>query len=240
MQVGLDVDDRQPLTLDLLPTGNWCHQGVWDDGSCFFHSLACIIDYEGYHAMSKKQKKSAGHNLRKAIRECLTAGSWAAVLAEHKMNGPPYEVVAKQLDNIKTWADYWMILFTFHMLQLNVIFYDLSKGGKPYCGVTHVRPSKNLSCGQLPSFGWKLCGIIWIKHCHFEPICLDNQFLFDPSKSPGSELIDYYDKHGECPIPTTEVLQRVGLENRKIVGGAFRSIWLRSVQGSRRDGFNVA
>lgn len=235
----LNVDDTEPISLDILPSEHeWERRGVWDDGSCFFHSLACIINYNGYHAMSKKQKITSGHALRKAVRECLTAATWQAVLKEHDLDkiGPSFEVVANDLDNNKTWANYWSILFTFHMLELNVVFYDLSKRGMPYCGVTHVKPSKSLSCGQLPRFGWKLCGVLWLKHCHFEPLCCKGKFLFDPKASPGSDMIKSYDMHGQCPIPTKPVLQVIAKQN--LAGGAgdasgdasrgaFRRIWSR-------------
>lgn len=224
---GLNVDRTTPVPDSFkhtyLTDGHWIRRGVWDDGSCFYHSLACVVNYqpEGlppYHEASRDTKKTIGRKLREDVRRSLSEKVWVSICRSYGLEGvaPNYTKLCDELRGHKTWANYWTILLTFHMLHLNVVFYDMAKGGKPYCGVTNVSPEKEdprllSSCAsKLPDMNWRVCCILWLSHSHFEPIGFETdagvQFHFAPGEGIGKSVIERYLEAGECPLPKTAVL----------------------------------
>ena len=219
---GLALDEFAPLPfgfqLKYLPSvrGRWGRFGVGDDGSCFYHSIAAIVNYQGYHSQPRSQKIKIGRRLRQDVRACLSEEVWNAIVSEHgiQQHAPPFQKLQSEMLGFKTWANFWTILFTFHMLRLNVVFYDMSRGGQPYCGVTNVVPQKKRDprslapqAAKLPNMNWSTCGICWIQHTHFEPICIDGtQFCWSSTSTIGRELIKKYEEQSVCPASRDAVL----------------------------------
>lgn len=212
---GLRVDEYQEAPLifqrKFLPTVSgshtWGRRGVWDDGSCFYHTVAAITNYQDYHKKSKRQKQAIGRELRQAVRRCLSEKAWRAILREHHLEAgaPPFQTLCSEMAGFRTWANYWTILFTFHMLHLNVIFYDMDNNGFPYCGITGLIPTKvdprSLApeAAALPDMRWRVCGIYWVQHMHFEPLVLNQtEYHWDPASPIGRGLIDRYMRFGSC------------------------------------------
>lgn len=224
----LDVDKVKALPHHLkaryFGDGDWVQVGVHADGSCFFHSLACIINYQApglpcYRDASRAQKQRLGLHLRGTVCRCLTKKGWRAMCAAHGIEelAPDWARVRDDLNTHATWANYWMILFTLNLLNLNGVFYDIRNDGRPYCGVTDaVKTGSDLratvaGASDLPNLQFQLCTILWLDHCHFEAAGLRVKgsdrvvFLHDPDGEPGRTILAKYYDHGTCRLPEHDV-----------------------------------
>jgi hypothetical protein len=134
--------------------------GVDDDGSCYYHSLAAILNFENWHHTPLEKRIDLGHQLRLMLRGGVTKRTWL-----NYWNGkgvstsrvPNMSRVVEQMSSYTTWADVYAIMFTQHILGTNLIVIDLSLG-EIYCG-THNPQKMN-----------QTMIICWINHSHFEPI----------------------------------------------------------------------
>ena len=139
-----------------------------DDGSCFFHSLACACNIDRYDNQDVPGKIKIGHNLRKLIEKSLSHKSWTRFWKQKKLPTnikiPTYETIRKELSNTKTWAHVYMILYVQDVMNLNIIFFDAT-AGSIYCGVK----GKPFSTTVF---------ILWINRVHFEPIVRIQKFRF--------------------------------------------------------------
>lgn len=133
--------------------------GVDDDGSCYYHSLACGLNFEGYHSMEKKDRIHQGHLLRKMFEESLTPTTWLNYWNGQGISTkqvPDINEMKRQMSKTKIWANVYSIMFTMWLLGLNLIVFDQTTG-EIYCG-THNNTYGNTIF------------ICWIQHSHFEPI----------------------------------------------------------------------
>ena len=224
----LDVDKVKTLPDQLkaryLGDGDWVQVGVHADGSCFFHSLACIINYQVpglpcYRDASRAEKQRIGLRLRSTICQCFTKEAWTATCAAHGIQelAPGWTRMRDDLKARATWANYWIILFTLNLLNLNGVFYDIKNDGRPYCGVTDVvKTGSDLraivpDAAELPDLQLQLCTVLWLDHCHFEAAGLRVDggdrivFLHDPESEPGRTILAKYYDHGTCQLPEYDV-----------------------------------
>ena len=134
--------------------------GVHDEGNCFYDTMACALNMGNYFDSTLEQRRSTGIALRKTILKHNTAKSWESFWASQNVGldaVPPLKTVWKQMDNRKTWADVYSILYTCDRLKINLIVFDVEKGGI-YCGTYKYNPSQTTIL------------MAWIGHMHFSPI----------------------------------------------------------------------
>jgi hypothetical protein len=111
--LSVDASERTPpfFAHKYLPPAadGWHRRGVWADGSCFYHSLACIIDYEAngkrYHQASRRDKCAIGHALRRDVMACLTPDSWDRLCRAHGIQGlgPCCSKMRKEMQCMRAW-----------------------------------------------------------------------------------------------------------------------------------------
>lgn len=137
-----------------------------DDGSCFFHALAvCLSNAKGMDA-----DDSAGLELRRAIARTINKRDWKAFWENEKglKYYPTSKSLRKMMDNPSTWADVWIILWTAHVLGINILFWD-SKTDDLYCGLDDDGMDERSS-----AYIW------WANNVHFEPIVVLSKDLRHP------------------------------------------------------------
>ena len=154
--------------------------GVWDDGSCFFHSIASALNYKGYNQLSPDKRRVAGRRLRCGVWKHLNQLAWAKVWARRGIDpGAVHRELADMktmFADHKTWADVHMILYVMDKLNINVIFFDL-ENESIYCGV------RGYDAGRQQTVL-----IAWVGHTHFEPLC-----RLDPSTQAYQSLFSSKD-----------------------------------------------
>jgi len=98
------------------------------DGSCFFHSLFSI--FLKYRNMSSSDKKSYVYRFRKALANRLTFDSFCSLptfepLVKHLNDKiPVYNEFITRLSSPSEWACNYIISYTAHVLNLNIIVLD--------------------------------------------------------------------------------------------------------------------
>lgn len=168
--------------------------GVDDDGSCFYHTLCAALNINDWHGKSKEKRIHLGHQLRAKILNALTKKTWLNYwhgkgVRTKGTKVPSIDHMKKILKNNTAWADVYAIMFTMHILNLNLIVFDM-KQGVIYCG-THD-PKKTVDT----------VFICWISHAHFEPIVYvgkDNvKGKFGVENPILKHVIEKYNEQG-CP-----------------------------------------
>jgi hypothetical protein len=174
-----------PELFKKLQENNWAlvRYGQHDEGSCFFHSLAEILDYQAKFTNASRLKSvQSGRDLRQAIMNSVTTSedyySFWEGKGLKKSEVPSPDVLREKLSNISVWAELFMCVWAFHRANINLIFYDMEAQGAPYCGVS-VDTQKCKKCvdnwddvHKIPNGRGRLAMIAWIRHSHFEPIFL--------------------------------------------------------------------
>ena len=185
-------------------TSCWVRLGVdGGSGSCFFHSLASILDYHGYLQADVMQRRGLAVQLRRSFIPLLDESDVA--LIDQEMGKPSagadihreVEEERAALANPDVWASEAMIRFVMRELGVNLVFIDMGKC-HAYCGVQGDEAladlHKHAPVSQPTGF------IAWTNsRTHFEPIgrirergdgrrvddmgAADVQFLFDPAAS---------------------------------------------------------
>ena len=164
---------------------NWAlvRYGEHDEGSCFFHTLAEILNYQDKFTKPTRHKGvHSGRELRQAIMNSVTKSDEYYSFWEGKglkrSEVPSPDTLREKLSNVSVWAELFMCVWAFHRANINIIFYDMEMQGAPYCGVS-VDTEKCKTCVDnwdnhfhIPNGHGRLAMIAWIKHSHFEPIFL--------------------------------------------------------------------
>ena len=168
--------------------------GVDDDGSCFFHTLVSALNFNNWHGKKNSQKVHLGHELRYMLRDAVTKKTWGNYwngrgVSTRKI--PKMKKVIEELSNYRVWANVYTIMFSMHMLDLNIIVFDMSSG-QIYCG-THNPINAN-----------NTIFICWINHSHFEPIVMvdDNNNVvgkFSKKDKVFKYVLKKYKEQG-CPL----------------------------------------
>ena len=183
--------------------------GTNQDGSCFYHTLATVINYDGYFWENAKKQREMGRTFRKIMHDTLTRDAWKRFWDGKKVSMdregfPSLDEIKEQISNPRTWADVFAIMYVCDRLNLNVLVFDLNAGGL-YCG-TH-----------FPKPGRPTLLMAWVHNAHFEPILefdtdtLHVRTLFS-TRPDGRSILDHilrmYEKEG-CPSVTIhEILRR--------------------------------
>ena len=181
--------------------------GTNADGSCFYHTLGMVINYEGYWEKNAKEQQRLGKEFRRVIFDSITAEAWGRFWQKNKVAAkdvPDLEEIRNQIENPSTWADVFSILFVVDVLGLNILVFDVS-AGKLYCG-THNPSAKRPTILMA-----------WVHNAHFEPLLefdtetLKVKTLFSRRKD-GRSVLDHilrlYAKEG-CPkITIHQILRR--------------------------------
>ena len=194
----LDMNATRPVPDDLArrifpevvvrsPWDICCH-GVHDDGSCWWHSLAIALNFDGAFTRPPHEQIACGHRLRALVRATITDEAtwrrfWERLGVAAGVPPTAASVRAKLSDN-SVWSDFFICVYSFSLLGANAIFVDMETG-EPYCGVTHdVRIPREVAavCGhdatcanalaRLPNARGALVVIAWKQYAHFEPIVL--------------------------------------------------------------------
>ena len=155
------------------------------DGSCFFHTLAQILNHDdAFVQRNESLKLASGLDLRKRLHDHLDQTSdadWTAFWDSQGIpaSAAPTRVVMKErLSQPAVWADQWAIVWAMKSLKTNPVFIDMSFGGSPYCGISddpRRRTPSSLRGGSapsLPSGNWRSCLIGWYDRAHFQPLVL--------------------------------------------------------------------
>lgn len=188
--------------------------GTNADGSCFYHTLGMVVNYEGYWAKSAKEQQRLGKEFRRVIFDSITDEAWARFWRKNKVTTkdvPNLSEIKNQIKNPSTWADVFSILFVVDVLGLNILVFDMS-AGKLYCG-THNPNAKRPTILMA-----------WIHNAHFEPLLefdtetLKVRTLFSRRKD-GRSVLDHilrmYAQEG-CPnITIHHILKRRQRMRRK-------------------------
>ena len=196
-----------PGIRSFFPDGhNMVRVGVDDDGSCFYHTLVAGLNINNWHSMILKERYHHGLNLRKKIAEYLSETTWRKYWAGKGVSAkavPSVEKMKKDLNNYRTWADVYAIMYVAHVLGLNVLVFDFVSE-QIYCG-THNEDNTN-----------NTLFIAWIEHSHFEPILEitkeNNVFGSFDKKSPVLGFVMNKYKEQGCPAVS---LQQILLRARR-------------------------
>jgi len=173
------------VLFEKLKQHNWAlvRYGEHDEGSCFFHTLAEVLNYQDKFTKPTSHKAvHSGRDLRQAIMNSVTKSDEYYSFWEGKglkmSEVPSPDTLRKKLSNVSVWAELFMCVWAFHRANINIIFYDMEMQGAPYCGVS-VDTDKCKKCVDnwdhhfhIPNGHGRLAMIAWIKHSHFEPIFL--------------------------------------------------------------------
>lgn len=186
-----------------FPRGTWRREGVGDDGSCFFHSLARILNFSDYVNHHPRNRNRLGHNLRRLLREKVTSKSWFDFWK--RMRVPAHRVptcfeIRERMRKPSQWADVYMISWIMDYLGLSLYFFDTAND-RVYCGV------RNRACPGPDDCDAGF--ILWIDHSHFEPIgrCgepgdassgVPSEYLLRPDDPHVSHVERVYEQADRC------------------------------------------
>ena len=175
--------------------------GVHDDGSCFFHTVCCALNFSNCQGKSASARQRIGHQFRRMVQHKLSQESWDGIWQRRKVRDrgllPKVNKVRSMLGNTKTWADVYMIFLTMDLYDLNLIFFD-GNSDQIYCGVRGLAPHKQ-----------RTLLVLWVNHAHFEPIVREERggartFLYPEGDAFISNLMkQYHTKH--CPGPQDDI-----------------------------------
>ena len=187
--------DRRPLeTGDVqeLPTEiqkkwfnsseGFARMGVNGEGSCFFHSVLCILNPHNFINLPESEQIEIANKFRCSFSkqftlnefEKLTESPSSSSISKSKLE-KEFKKSQKVFCEPKVWADETNIRIVSRLLNLNIVFLDLSKRNDVYCNMHGEESLKNLEeCDPVRDL--QKTGIIaWIDKSHFEPIVrIDN------------------------------------------------------------------
>jgi hypothetical protein len=178
-------------------TGTYARMGVEGDGSCFFHSVCVILDIDGYVQQPKAKQSEIAHTFRCQFQRAFSESQYEH-LSAGLATGKDFKETREALCRPEVWADEVMIKHAASVLNMNLVFLDMSKATL-YCGVHGAetleatsprRKGKARSKTAIPK---QPTGVIaWVSKSHFEPIVRIEKLeaerglvrgLFEPAKS---------------------------------------------------------
>lgn len=187
---------------DKDPDVEHVREGVHDDGSCFFHALACIRNENNYHTESHSNRQRIGHNLRRKLQSMITPQTW---LPFWKAKGVPIDKVPtckeirRKMKDTNEWATVYMIRFCMDRLGQNLYFFDATNN-KLYCGVENLQDTNPTGL------------VCWLNHAHFEPIVEINRHTGKVLKNFGHDhvlinnILRQYQKDGCARVDLKDVV----------------------------------
>jgi len=167
--------------------------GVIGDGSCFFHSLCCILNYKNYNSLTDSEKRKLVANFRCSL-------------------GTPYPAEKKNFCTVSTWANQSLITKTAEHIGMNIMFINMQTK-KMYCGV-HGEETIDGILGKK-NLNEPTAVVLWVQNgTHFEPLVylVDSKpcGFFVPSnplhKQFIEDLVEWYTSI--CPLPPKRVKEQ--------------------------------
>lgn len=134
--------------------------GVHDEGNCFYDTIASTLNVDDWHHQNRRKRRQIGLRLREVVSKTLTRNAWERFWENKKVplkHVPGHAAILKQMNNYKTWADVFAILYVVEVLNLNLLVFDVATG-KLYCGTHNPNPNNTTIF------------MAWIAHSHFEPL----------------------------------------------------------------------
>lgn len=173
--------------------GRFGRMGVQGDGSCFFHSVCALTNTDNYLFQPAAKQRDIAYAFRCAFTDRFTRREYdrqSALSAAPKAFHEERDSFCKPA----VWADEVMIRHAASVLDINLIFLDLSSG-RAYCG---VHGQETLTAGTLDKVKQPTGLIAWVERRHFEPIVrIDSAdeglitTLFEPAADPAdAELVE--------------------------------------------------
>lgn len=157
-----DVEALDPVTHAAIaphvPLGHVMRMGTHGDGSCFFHSLAALVNYKNYLAQPFADRQALGHEFRRTFVTRLTTKDFNHLqsLFPNNMRRTRQEL-CDGLARPEEWADESMIKFVSHILKVNLLFLSGTTG--------------HFQCTLAGNPAEHATGVVvWINNCHFEPL----------------------------------------------------------------------
>lgn len=145
--------------------GRFGRMGVQGDGSCFFHSVCALTNRDNYLFQPASKQRDIAYSFRCAFTDRFTRREYEKHSA---VSTAPKEFVEERdgFCSPTVWADEVMIRHAASVLDINLIFLDLSSG-RAYCG---VHGTETLTAGTLDKVKQPTGIIAWVDRRHFEPI----------------------------------------------------------------------
>jgi hypothetical protein len=173
--------------------GRFGRMGVQGDGSCFFHSVCALTNRDNYLFQSAAKQREIAYTFRCAFTDRFTRREYEK---HANLATAPKEFAEEREGFCKptVWADEVMIRHAASVLDINLIFLDLSSG-RAYCG---VHGNETLTAGTLDKVKQPTGIIAWVDRRHFEPIVRVDSAdeglittLFEPADDPvDAELVE--------------------------------------------------
>ena len=192
----VDVDEVNELRPALAKkwfgpaAGRMARVGVDGTGSCFFYSLATIMDLHGFSAASHARKREIVSEFRCKFADSFDEREHRSI-AKHSAAAESHSAEQGKFCRMSEWADEVMIKHAARVTGINLVFFDLH-AGKAYCGV--AGEAHLMGTPQPTGF------VAWVKRQHFEPFArvdgeaggeLELTFLFDPARPKDAAVIDW-------------------------------------------------
>lgn len=128
---------------------SYYRMGVIGDGSCFFHSLCCSLNYQQYNSKTDIEKRAMVAKFRCGFSKI-------------------YPENTQEFCTVKKWADRNLIEKTAKYLQMNIMFIN-TKTKSVYCGV-HGEETIDGILGY-GDFSQPTVVVMWVSNNqHFEPL----------------------------------------------------------------------
>lgn len=159
LPLGTNDGIPRPISEHYFPNRAVGRVGVGDDGSCFFHSIAHLLNECNYRCADGQKKIKIGRSFRQRLCRALTPEGWRGFW--NRMDVPADQVptvaeIRRRMKRREQWADIYMISWVMDYLNICLYFFDTTTQ-KVYCGVRQ---------GEHPKVGF----ILWLNHSHFEPM----------------------------------------------------------------------
>lgn len=161
----LEPGDMEPLPAEMarrlfphFDPKNVVRMGTHGDGSCFFHSLASIVNYKGYLEKSSEDRLGLGREFRCAFQGAMSPKVWNDIVDTTPHNiKRPFHDVKRGFCMPHEWADESMIKYTSATTGLNILFID-ARTHDFYCMVNGNESEQDSVV------------VLWIDREHFEPV----------------------------------------------------------------------
>ena len=181
------VVELPPELKEYLGCGRFGRIGVAGDGSCFFHSICALLHEKNYLNESPSVQATIAHTFRCRFSKTFQRKD----MADSKATGESYEDLKKGFCVPSKWANETMINHASKILNMNLIFLDLTNG-LAYCGVHGSESLRGSRTRKLRAVQQPTAIFSWVSRSHFEPVVRIEKddgdavvltTLFEPSKN---------------------------------------------------------
>lgn len=175
-------------------TGTYARMGVTGDGSCFYHSVCAQLNIDDYLHQPAHAQAEIAHTFRCQFQRAFSKEHFTYLAAGSKA-GKTYAKTRDALCSPEVWADEVMIKQAASVLNMNLLFLDMSTG-KLYCGVHGAETLEAASPrrrGAAPAKPKQPTAVVaWVSKSHFEPVVRIEKIepdralvrgVFEPSKN---------------------------------------------------------